>query len=282
MEHWHPNPDFFFKPGGGPVLDLGPYYIAALLNLIGPVKRVCAMSAMPFKTRTIGSGTRNGEKIDVSTPTTIHAILEFRSGAKVTLTASWDVWAHRHQPMELYGTRGTLFLADPNYFGGDEAWSPKMERQKHWTMRCTRSVWRMSTTTACRVRTTALPAWQTCPVDPEWRRHRVPLFARTGTACGRCHGVDFEIADRRERSSKSNTRPAVHRRLLPLRQSNCSSEAGCRCTASHLSSPQGMSGSEGSRPLAGKRGRAGMALLIAGLVLFLGIHTLPSTGACCR
>ncbi|QFT00417.1 1,5-anhydro-D-fructose reductase [Labrenzia sp. THAF191b] len=119
MEHWHPNPDFFFKPGGGPVLDLGPYYIAALLNLIGPVKRVCAMSAMPFKTRTIGSGTRNGEKIDVSTPTTIHAILEFLCGAKVTLTASWDVWAHRHQPMELYGTRGTLFLADPNYFGGD-------------------------------------------------------------------------------------------------------------------------------------------------------------------
>lgn len=74
---------------------------------------------MPFKTRTIGSGTRNGEKIDVSTPTTIHAILEFLCGAKVTLTASWDVWAHRHQPMELYGTRGTLFLADPNYFGGD-------------------------------------------------------------------------------------------------------------------------------------------------------------------
>jgi predicted dehydrogenase len=119
MEHWHPNPDFFFKPGGGPVLDLGPYYIAALLNLIGPVKRVCAMSGMPFKTRTIGSGARKGEKIDVTTPTTIHAILDFQTGAKVTLTASWDVWAHRHQPMELYGTRGTLFLADPNFFGGD-------------------------------------------------------------------------------------------------------------------------------------------------------------------
>lgn len=119
MEHWHPNPDFFYKPGGGPILDLGPYYIAALLNLIGPVRRVCAMSGMPFRTRTIGNGARKGERIDVTTPTTIHAILEFETGAKVTLTASWDVWAHRHEPMELYGTRGSLFLADPNFFGGD-------------------------------------------------------------------------------------------------------------------------------------------------------------------
>jgi len=119
MEDWHPNPDFFFKPGGGPVLDLGPYYIASLLNLVGPVRRVAAVSSTAFRTRTIGSGERKGERIDVETPTTIHAILEFQTGASVTLTASWDVAAHEHPPMELYGTKGSLFLPDPNFFGGE-------------------------------------------------------------------------------------------------------------------------------------------------------------------
>lgn len=119
MEAWHPNPEFFYKPGGGPILDLAPYYIACLLNLIGPVKRVSAMSSTPFRTRTIGNGPRKGERIDVETPTTIHALLEFQSGAVVTLTASWDVWTHGHPPMELYGTKGSLFVPDPNFFGGD-------------------------------------------------------------------------------------------------------------------------------------------------------------------
>ncbi|ASP32336.1 Gfo/Idh/MocA family protein [Labrenzia sp. VG12] len=119
MEAWHPNPDFFYKPGGGPILDLGPYYIACLLNLIGPVKRVTAMTSTPFRSRTIGHGSRKGERIDVETPTTIHAILEFQNGATVTLTASWDVWAHGHAPMELYGTKGSMFVPDPNFFGGE-------------------------------------------------------------------------------------------------------------------------------------------------------------------
>jgi len=119
MEDWHPNPDFFFKAGGGPILDLGPYYIASLLNLIGPVKRVGATTSAAFRNRTIGSGPRKGERISVETPTTIHAILEFHNGATITLTASWDVWAHGHAPMELYGTKGSLFLPDPNFFGGD-------------------------------------------------------------------------------------------------------------------------------------------------------------------
>ena len=77
MEHWHPNPDFFFVPGGGPILDLGPYYIANLIQLIGPVKRVAALASIPQKERTIANGPRNGEKIPVSTPTTIHALMEF-------------------------------------------------------------------------------------------------------------------------------------------------------------------------------------------------------------
>ena len=118
MEMWHPNPDFFFLPGGGPILDLGPYYIANLINLIGPVKRVGAMTSMASPTRTITSQPRHGEIIPVKTPTTIQALLEFVSGARITLTASWDVWSHRHANMELYGTEGSLYVPDPNFFGG--------------------------------------------------------------------------------------------------------------------------------------------------------------------
>ncbi|MBO6724701.1 MAG: Gfo/Idh/MocA family oxidoreductase [Rhizobiaceae bacterium] len=119
MEHWHPNPDFFFQPGGGPVLDVGPYYVTNLIQLVGPVKRVAAFSATPASHRTITSKPRYGEKIKVETPTTIHAVLEFENGAVITLNASWDVWAHGHSPMELYGETGTLFLPDPNFFGGE-------------------------------------------------------------------------------------------------------------------------------------------------------------------
>jgi len=118
MEHWHPNPDFFFKPGGGPILDLGPYYISNLVQLLGPVVRVAAMTSIPSPERKITSAQRNGEMITVETPTTAHAILEFENGALVTLGASWDVKAHGHRPMELYGTEASLIVPDPNFFGG--------------------------------------------------------------------------------------------------------------------------------------------------------------------
>jgi len=119
MEAWHPNPDFFFQPGGGPVLDLGPYYLADLVQLIGPVKRVAALTSIPARERTIGSRPRRGERIPVSTPTTVSALLEFAGGAVITFNASWDVWATGHAPMELYGEEGTLFMPDPNFFGGE-------------------------------------------------------------------------------------------------------------------------------------------------------------------
>ncbi len=119
MEHWHPNPDFFFKPGAGPMLDLGPYYVTNLIQLIGPVKRVCAVTSMASPIRTISSQPRAGDTIKVETPTTIHAVLEFSNGATVTLGTSWDVWAHGHANMELYGENGTLYVPDPNFFGGD-------------------------------------------------------------------------------------------------------------------------------------------------------------------
>ena len=118
MEAWHPNPDFFFQPGGGPVLDLGPYYVTNLIQLLGPVRAVAAMANASFATRTIGSGARAGETVPVDTPTNIHALLEFAGGATVTLSASWDVWMHRHGNMELYGTEGSIFVPDPNFFAG--------------------------------------------------------------------------------------------------------------------------------------------------------------------
>lgn len=119
MEHWHPNPDFFFRPGGGPVLDLGPYYISNLVQLIGPVKAVAAMTGKGRATRTIANGPRDGEEIPVDTPTNCHALLEFANGAIVTLSASWDVKAHRHENMELYGLDASIYVPDPNFFGGE-------------------------------------------------------------------------------------------------------------------------------------------------------------------
>lgn len=119
MEHWHPNPDFFFKPGAGPVLDVGPYYVTNLIQLVGPVKRVAALASTPSPARTITSKPRYGQKIKVETPTTVLGLLEFESGAIVTLCASWDVWSHGHSNMELYGDSGTLYVPDPNFFGGE-------------------------------------------------------------------------------------------------------------------------------------------------------------------
>jgi predicted dehydrogenase len=119
MEHWHPDPEFFFKPGGGPILDMAPYYLSALVNLIGPVKRVMAMSSIGFPERIVtAESPRKGARIAVETPTHVTSLLEFASGAQVTFCMSWDVWKHGHPPIELYGTEGSLRVPDPNFFGG--------------------------------------------------------------------------------------------------------------------------------------------------------------------
>ncbi len=118
-EAWHPNPDFFFQPGGGPVLDMGPYYVTYLVNVVGPVRKVAAMAGSAFAERTIGSGPRAGETVPVATPTTVHAVLEFESGAVVSLGASFDVWRHGHANIEIYGSEGSLLVPDPNFFDGD-------------------------------------------------------------------------------------------------------------------------------------------------------------------
>ncbi len=117
-ESWHPSPEFFYQPGAGPVMDMGPYYIATLINLLGPVKRVAALTSSAEPERTIGSGPRKGEQIKVNTPSNIQALLEFHSGATISFSASWDVWHHKRSHFELYGTQGTLYVPDPNFFGG--------------------------------------------------------------------------------------------------------------------------------------------------------------------
>lgn len=119
MEHWHPDPTFFFKPGGGPILDMAPYYLAALINLIGPVASVQARASTGFADRIVtAAGPMTGKAITVETPTTVMALLHFESGADIQFTMSWDVWKHSHPPIELYGTKGSLRVPDPNFFGG--------------------------------------------------------------------------------------------------------------------------------------------------------------------
>jgi predicted dehydrogenase len=119
MEHWHPNPEFYFKRGGGPVLDMGPYYLAALCNLLGPIESVQALCSTGFAERVVtAEGAHKGERIAVETPTTLMALLHFVSGVDITFSMSWDVWRHGHPPIELYGTEGSLRVPDPNFFGG--------------------------------------------------------------------------------------------------------------------------------------------------------------------
>jgi predicted dehydrogenase len=125
MEDWHPNPDFFFQKGGGPILDLGPYYICNLVQLLGPVAQVTSITGMASETRTIANGPRNGETVPVETPTTIHAVMKFESGAIITLLSSWDVHSSNHPIMELYGTEGTMDLPDPNFFGDNVHVAPR-------------------------------------------------------------------------------------------------------------------------------------------------------------
>lgn len=117
-ESWHPNPAFFYLPGAGPIMDMGPYYIANLINLLGPVRRVGALTSSATPTRVIGSGDQAGQEVPVKTPSNIQALLEFHSGATIAFSASWDVWHHKRNHFELYGTEGTLYVPDPNFFGG--------------------------------------------------------------------------------------------------------------------------------------------------------------------
>ncbi len=117
-ERWHPDPAFYYQPGAGPMFDMGPYYLTALVSLLGPVVRVGSSAGVSFPERTITSEPRRGELIQVNTPTHIAATLDFASGAIGTITTSFDLYDTTHSVLMIYGTEGTLRLPDPNTFGG--------------------------------------------------------------------------------------------------------------------------------------------------------------------
>ena len=117
-ERWHPNPAFYYEVGGGPMLDMGPYYITDLVNLLGPVAQVTGFAITPRKERIVTSEPRNGERIPVHVPTHVAGVMAFANGAVVQIGMSFDVAGHKHVPLEVYGTEGTLIVPDPNRFGG--------------------------------------------------------------------------------------------------------------------------------------------------------------------
>ena len=117
-EHWHPNPAFYYQPGAGPMFDMGPYYLTALINLMGPVRRVTGCARITFPERTITSQPLYGTKITVNTPTHVAGIMEFASGAIGTILTSFDVHAHELPRIEIYGSEGSISVPDPNRFGG--------------------------------------------------------------------------------------------------------------------------------------------------------------------
>ena len=119
VQSYHPNPEpWFAKKEGGPVIDMGPYYLTALVNLLGPAKEVSGSLMKGVKKRTIGIGPRKGKKFKVECPTTYLSTIVFENGAIIRLTLSFDVIAHNRNHIELYGNKGSLIVPDPNMFGG--------------------------------------------------------------------------------------------------------------------------------------------------------------------
>jgi predicted dehydrogenase len=121
MEHFHPHPDFFYRAGGGPVLDVAPYSFGALVTLLGPVDWVVAAGRIGNASRTITApaSPRRGERIAVEVFTSVQGVLGFAGGAQVTFMTSWDVWRSDMPPIEIHGTAGSIGVPNPNWFGGD-------------------------------------------------------------------------------------------------------------------------------------------------------------------
>jgi predicted dehydrogenase len=117
-EDWHPNPDFFYQPGAGPMFDMGPYYLTALTTLLGPIRRVTGSARVTFLERTVTSEPHAGSTINVNTPTHVAGVMDFEGGPVGTLVTSFDVYSEEHSRIDVYGTEGTLSLPDPNTFGG--------------------------------------------------------------------------------------------------------------------------------------------------------------------
>ncbi len=117
-ETWHPDPEFYYKRGGGPMMDMGPYYLTALINLVGGVKAVTGVTRTSFPTRTITSQPHNGEVVTVDVPTYVTGTLHYDNGTIGTIFTTFDVYYPYQARLEVYGEKGTLFVPDPNGFGG--------------------------------------------------------------------------------------------------------------------------------------------------------------------
>ena len=118
-ELWHPAPGFYYLRGGGPMLDMGPYYVTDLVQLLGPIASVVGSTSRPRQERTVATGPLAGTQIPVEVDTHVAGMLEFVSGAVVSVLMSFDVPKHNHTPIEIYGTKGSILVPDPNRFGGD-------------------------------------------------------------------------------------------------------------------------------------------------------------------
>jgi len=118
VQSFHPDPESWFKKGGGPVIDMGPYYFTALVNLLGPAKCVRATATKVHDYRTIATGLKKGDKFEVEIPTSIIGSIEFNSSAVIQIFLSFDVINHQRNHIELYGTKGSMIVPDPNMFGG--------------------------------------------------------------------------------------------------------------------------------------------------------------------
>ena len=117
-ESWHPDPEFFYQAGGGPMFDMGPYYLTALVALIGPVRRVAGSARITFPERTVTSKPKYGTVINVKTPTHVAGVFDFAKEAIGTIVMTFDVWKAQLPNIEIYGTEGSMSVPNPNAFGG--------------------------------------------------------------------------------------------------------------------------------------------------------------------
>lgn len=119
-ESWHPAPEFYYQKGGGPMFDMGPYYLTALVAMLGPITRVTGSARISYPERTITSRPKYGERIKVEVPTHIAGVMDFAAGPVGTLLTSFDAKGGTTLPrIEVYGSEGTLVAPDPNSFGGE-------------------------------------------------------------------------------------------------------------------------------------------------------------------
>lgn len=116
-ENWHPNPAFLYQPGAGPLYDRGPYFLNVLVDLLGGVKEVCAMTAIGFPTRTVTSKLRYGEVFPVETPSHVQGMLRFESGVLATMLLSFDIKGPYDSAIEIFGTEGSILIKEPIGFG---------------------------------------------------------------------------------------------------------------------------------------------------------------------